>query len=43
MLKKALIPILLILAFVAVLAIVDYGCSRTGFEEKILGPIQHQD
>ena len=36
--KKALLPILLVLAAVAVLAVVEYGCQKTGFEEKVLGP-----
>ena len=38
MLKKALMPILLIMALIVTLVIIDYGCMRTGFEEKVLGP-----
>jgi hypothetical protein len=41
MLKKALIPILLILAAAVVLAAIEYGCMKTGLEEKVLGPEQH--
>ena len=35
-------PILLVLAAVAVLAAIDYGCLRTGFDEKVLGPSEHE-
>ena len=38
MLKKALMPILLITVLIVTLVVIDYGCMRTGFEEKILGP-----
>lgn len=39
--KKALLPILIILAVGILLAAIQYGCMRTGLEEKILGPEQH--
>lgn len=41
MLKKALIPILLVLALAILLAGVMYGCLATDFEHKILGPEEH--
>ena len=43
MLKKALIPILLFLAAAVLLAAIEYGCMKTGFEEKVLGPEEHHD
>jgi hypothetical protein len=38
MFKKALVPILIVLAAAIVLAVIQYGCAKTGLEEKILGP-----
>jgi hypothetical protein len=38
MFKKALWPILMILAAIVLLAAVMYGCMWSGWEEKILGP-----
>jgi hypothetical protein len=40
MLRKALIPLLVVLAVVIALAVIEYGCTETGFEEKVLGPEQ---
>jgi hypothetical protein len=39
--KKALLPVLLALATIIVLAAIQYGCVKTGLEERILGPEQH--
>jgi hypothetical protein len=41
MFKKALLPVLLILAATLALAGIMYGCMATDLEHKLLGPERH--